>query len=176
MNKNIAIGVGVVVLILAVFLGYKLVNKNKINKLDTISVAQNMVAVTGKVTNTYEVGNDLNYIFDIPETSTSTVSEEGDLIKIGDGMTNHSTVYFSYEGEKALSALDYITEIIAPHVSVIDITDTTTVGNYEWQLAETAGSDWYIASVNGGKWIVAIESRKIYADEAKKLVTSFKVQ
>ena len=175
MKKNLLIGFGIIALLVVVFYGYKGFYK-KSNNVTVKEVAQNMTPLTGKVVANFEGDNTLNYSFDIPETATGTVSEKGDLIKVTDGTSTRATVYFSYEGGRGLNPVDYITSIVAPHVSVIDVTTTKTIGNYEWQLAETGGSDWYVASINNGEWIAAIEAKKTFADEAEKLVTSFKTQ
>lgn len=177
MKNYIALGVGIVVLLVAVFVGYKFTGQKKsINKNNNSEVIQNMVTVTGEVSRNFEGASVLGYSFDIPEYATSTVSESGDLIKIADATSTRTTVYFTYEGGRGLSPLEYISEIIAPHVSVIDETGTTTMGNYEWQLAETAGSHWHITSLKNGEWIVAIESKKVWSNEADKLVNSFKAE
>ena len=175
MKRNITLVVGAVVVVVLIFTSYKLLNK-KSSKVAENNVVQNMTTLTGKVTTTFDADNNLNYSFDIPEMATSTVSEEGDLIKVTDGTSTRATVYFSYEGGKALSPVDYITNIVAPHVSVINVTNTSTIGNYEWQLAETGGSNWYVTSLNNGEWIAAIEAKKTFSDEAEKLVKSFKTE
>ena len=163
-----------VVLLVAVFLGYKFTGHRKSIINNGNEVAQKMLTITGKVNNSFEGENGMSYSFDIPEYATSTVSEEGDLIRISDGTSTRTTVYFSYEGGRGMSPLEYISEIIAPHVPIIDETGTSTVGNYEWQLAETNGSNWHITTLKNGTWIVAIESKKVWSDEANKLVNSFK--
>ena len=176
MKKNIAILVGIVVLLVVLFGGYKVIKRYSIKSEPISKNDINMKVFTGSVSSEYEGSNTLSYSFSIPDYTISTSSPEGDLVKIGDATSTHTTVYFSYEGGRGLSPSEYISEIIAPHVSVIDETGTSTMGDYEWQLAETAGSNWYITTSKDGQWIVAVESRKIWSDESNKLVSSFKAE
>lgn len=177
-RRNIIIGAGVVVIILVlIFTGNKLSGKNKVVDDNVVTkVAENMIQLQGKATASYEGANTLNYNFVLPESATSTMTEEGDLIKVIDNDGVRATVYFSYEGARGISPLDYIGEIVAPHLSVINVTNTETIGNYEWQLAETNGSNWYVSSLNNGEWIVAIEVRKTFYDQGRSLVESFKAE
>lgn len=175
-KRNIFIVGGIIVLVIVGFLaGGRLKGKHYAGTRTTES-AQNMVTVLGKVDHNLEGKNLLNYSFDIPETASSTVSEEGDLVKVADATGTRATVYFSYEGTRNMTPSEYIGEIVAPHVPAIDETGTTTIAGYDWQLAETAGSNWYITTLHNGEWIVAVEAKKTWSDNTEKLISSFKAE
>ena len=174
-NFFVFIIVALILIVGLVFVGYKF-SGNKTKVLNVKDVPQKMLTISGKVTREFEGSNELSYVFDIPDYATSTVSSDGNLIKISDATSTRVTVYFTYEGGRGLTPREYISEIIAPHVSVVEETGTTTMGNYEWQMAETSGSNWHIASLKNGEWIVAIESKKVWSVEADKLVNSFSTE
>lgn len=175
-KKNISILMSLIVLIaVIVFLFDYFSNNNQ--DVDVHTPYPNMVSIEGKVRDVFEGVDDLNYVFDIPETATTTkVSEDGYLIKITDKDVKQASIYFAYQGSKSLTPEDYVSYIVAPHVPVIETKESKTIGNYDWQLAETPGSNWYVTTLNEGTWIVAIESKKSWADQSLTLVESFKLK
>ncbi len=175
-KKNISILMSLIVLIAVVLFLYKSFSKEN-KDFDVHTPYPNMVSVEGKVRDVFEGTNDLNYVFNIPDIATTTkVSEDGYLIKVIDGDEKQASIYFSYQGSKSLTPEDYISYVVAPHVPVIETKETQTIGNYDWQLAETQGSNWYVTTLNDGMWIVAIESKKTWEDQANALVESFKLK
>ncbi|MFA5132047.1 MAG: hypothetical protein WC444_01820 [Candidatus Paceibacterota bacterium] len=132
----------------------------------------NMKTVTGKVVRTFEGDNQIEYSFSIPEVATTTISMDGALIRVVDGSNIIANIYFSYEGGRGLTPLMYINKFIAPQISVINTTGTTTIGSYEWQVAESAGSEWHIARVLDNQWLVVVESKKTVHDDAIKILES----
>lgn len=175
MKKNVTILIGLVVLVAVLYAGVSFIREGKgsflggKNNESSIGVK----AFVGQVVRVYEGENILEYGFDIPETASTTVDMDGALIRVANASTTPIvTFYMSYEGARGYSALDYLSNVVAPHVAVIDPTGTSTIGVYEWQLAETVNSEWHIAKVDGGKWLIIAESKKSMHDEAEKILES----
>lgn len=135
-----------------------------------------MKSFSSKVVRVFEGENVLEYTFDIPETATTSIDMDGALIRVIDVDTPAYAVYMSYEGARGYSPLDYLNNVVAPHVAVIDPMGTSTIGLFDWQLAETEGSEWHIASVNGGNWLIIVESKKTSHDTVIKTLESVSVK
>ena len=175
MKKNVTILIGLVVLVAVPYAGVSFIREGKgaFGGSKNDESALGVKAFVGQVVRVYEGQNLLEYGFDIPETASTTVDMDGALIRVTDASnTPIVTFYMSYEGGRGYTALDYLSEVVAPHVNVIDPTGTSTIGMYEWQLAETANSEWHIASVDNGKWLIVAESKKSVHDEAEKILES----
>lgn len=172
MKKYIAILIGIVVLSGMVFGGYKFIKRNK--AIPTQSEASvRMRTVIGEVSREYKGQNILGYSFSVPEVATTSVEMDGALIKVENGSNPYSTIYVSYEGARGYGPVDYIDSIVAPHVSVINVTDVVKIGGYDWQTAETEGSEWHIASPDNGKWLVVVENKKTNHADVEKTLESF---
>lgn len=175
MKKNVTILIGLVILVAVLFAGSSFIREGKIGHFggDETGSSESVKAFVGQVVRVYEGENILEYGFDIPETASTTVDMDGALIRVTDASsTPIITFYMSYEGGRGYTALDYLSEIVAPHVNVIDPTGTSSIGAYEWQLAETANSEWHIAQVDGGKWLIVAESKKSVHDQAERILES----
>jgi hypothetical protein len=135
-----------------------------------------MKTYSGEVMRVFEGENKISYSFEIPETATATVSMDGALISITDNNMPYATVYISYEGGRGYSPIDYITDIIASHVTVLNIMGTSTIGAYDWQIAESAGSEWHIATAGNDQWLFIVENKKTVHDHAQKLLESVKAK
>lgn len=177
MKKNITILVGVVAIVVVLFGGYKLVKKYSVEPEIKVEAQGDvsMKSFSGSVTRVYEGDNILSYTFDIPETATTTLEMDNALVKIVDNSIPYATVYISYEGGRGFTPLDYISEVIAPHVAVINPTEISTIGNYAWQVAESEGSEWYVASINNGNWLFIVENKKTKHDLVAKTLESVKI-
>lgn len=178
MKKNVTILIGLVVLVAVLYAGNSFMREGKgafgsVKSEDTLLP---MKAVVGQVLRVYQGENVLEYGFDIPETATTSIEMDSALVRVIDNDTLLTSIYMSYEGARGYSALDYINTIIAPNVSVIDPTSTSTIGMYEWQAAESAGSEWHIASVNGGKWLIVVENKKSVKDKVEQILESVNVK
>ncbi len=190
MKKNVTILIGLVVLFAVLYAGNTFMKKGgselSVTEGEKSSVA--MKSVSGQV---LRGDNVFDYTFDIPETATTSLSMDGALIKVTDVLvtdaeastsepivvsTPVATLYVSYEGVRGYSAMDYISNMIAPHVSVINPTSTSTIGSYDWQAAESEGSEWRIASVDSGKWLIIVENRKSAHDVVEKVLESISVK
>jgi hypothetical protein len=101
---------------------------------------------------------------------------EGGLVRVVGATGLEASVYFSYEGARGYSPVDYVSEVIALHVPVIDVTGTVSIGGYEWTTAETAGSEWYIAQTADKQWLIVVEARKVNHDVALALVSSLEAK
>lgn len=174
MKTYIAIAVGVVVLFSVVFVGYKFTNKSGDIAMQDKSVR--MAKIEGSVTRKFEGDHVINYSFNIPETATSAVSMDGALVRVSRISGVGSSVYFSYEGARGYSAKDYLADKIAPAVSVLTETGTTTLGGYEWLTATSAGSEYYIASTEDGQWLIVVEAKKVLHDDALELLRSINLK
>ena len=78
--------------------------------------------------------------------------------------------------EGGYAPVDYISEVVALHVPVIDVTGTTTIGGYEWTTAETAGSEWYLTHSTDKQWLIVVEARKSLHDSTLVLLSSMDVK
>ncbi|MBP6888540.1 MAG: hypothetical protein KBC21_02435 [Candidatus Pacebacteria bacterium] len=160
MKKYVPYIVGIVVLFVLVYLGQGVMKGRETVAEEEVVVTPSTTLVEGTVTRFFEGEWVLGYAFDIPEAATTTVERDGSLVKVtGEGQLL-SAMYFSYEGGRGYSPEDYINNVIAPNVSMVTITGTTTLGSSEWVVAEGASSVWYVASVKGGEWLVVAESKK----------------
>jgi hypothetical protein len=175
MKTYIAIIIGIVVLFAVVFVGYKVIGKKS-----TTEVKEEMVTrtaqVTGEVKRVFEGDHVLSYSFVIPEMSSTTVEMDGGLVKVVGATGTEATVYFSYEGGRGYSPFDYLTEVVAPHVAVIDPTGTTTVGAYVWTTAQSAGSEWFVAPTADSQWLIVVEAKKAFHDDTQRLIQSMSIK
>lgn len=172
MKTYVAILIGIVVLFAVVFIGYKFTNSENAEIESNQEMQIRTANVSGSVTRTFEGDHTLSYAFDIPEMSSSTFDMEGALVHVIGETGREASVYFSYEGARGYSPVDYISEVVAVQVPVIDVTGTTTLGGYEWTTAETAGSEWYLAQTEDKQWLIVVEARKSAHDAAVALVSS----
>jgi hypothetical protein len=128
---------------------------------------------TNKVTRNFEGENVLEYGFNLPEGATTTVEQDGALVKVTDASSSLVTaMYFSYEGGRGYSPEDYITNNIVPHVSAVTSAGTTTIGMHEWTVAESEFSVWHVAKSDNGQWLIVVENRKDMADNAAVILES----
>ena len=86
-------------------------------KYDTVP----MKLYTSSLTRFHDGDKKIDYSFTIPENATVIPGMDGALTKITTATSSYATVYVSYEGGRGFTPLDYINEIVAPHVSVIKI-------------------------------------------------------
>jgi hypothetical protein len=174
MKKNVTILIGLVVIVAVLYVGNSFMSKGGSasgkNEDDKTSVA--MKSFVGQVVRVYEGDNVLEYGFDIPETATTTIDMDGALIRVIDQDAPLATMYMSYEGARGYSPVDYINNVIAPHVAVIDLTSTSTIGANVWQGAESSASEWHVASVLDGKWLIIVENKKSVKDTADQMLES----
>ncbi len=174
MKKNVTILIGVVVLVAVLFAGNSFMKKGGDKEGDDNGVKNTvtMKSFVGQVVRVYEGDNVLEYTFDIPETATTSIDMDGALIRVLDQENPLATVYMSYEGARGYSSVDYINNVIASHVAVIDLTSTSTIGVNEWQVAESPASEWRVASVDGGKWLIIVENKKAVHDTVDQMLAS----
>lgn len=178
MKTYVPILIGIVVLGAALYGGNTFMKKggNQLLENKNTQSEVGMKSVVGQVVRVYEGDHVLEYSFDIPETATTSIDMEGALIRVVENNAPTATFYMSYEGARGYTALDYISNIIAPKVSVINPTDVVTIGDYDWQKAESAGSEWYIASVASSSWLIVVENKKTNHDMAVKILESVSVK
>jgi hypothetical protein len=176
MKTYIAILIGIVVLFGVVSVGYKFTsNKSHIATSQSQTKAK-MMKVSGDVKRVYEGDHVISYSFDIPEVASTTNDLDGALIRVIGSTGTQATVYFSYEGARGYAPLDYLTNVVAPHVAVIDPTGTSTIGGYEWTTAESNGSEWYISPSTDKQWLIVIEAKKTSHEDTADLLTSLTVK
>ncbi len=176
MKKNITIVLGIVVLFAVLYAGQSLMKNRKEAGVSDMSTEVATKQFIGEVIRTYEGDHMLEYAIRIPETASTSIDMDGALIRITDEASPLAQVYISYEGGRGYTPLDYINNIISPHVSVINPTGTSTVGNYDWEVAESEGSEWHIARVAGGEWLVVVENKKSAHDTVQNILTSIEVK
>ena len=145
MKKYVNILVGIVVLLAVLYGGRLLLTEHPKVDVKEVESSIGMLTFSGEVTRIFEGENKLMYSLSLPETATTSITMDGALLKIMDGVSPFASAYFSYEGARGYTPMDYINNTIAPHVSVINPTGTSTIGSYDWQVAESEGSEWHIA-------------------------------
>ena len=175
MKTYIAILVGVVALFGVVFVGYKLTSDIKKNPETKTPNAQ-IQTVNGEVKRIFEGDNVLAYQFDAPIEATVSSQMEGALVQVTKSNDLRTSVYFSFEGGRGYSASDYIANVIAPKVSVVNPTGTTTLGAHDWQGIESTYSEWFITSVLNGEWLVIVENKKLFHEDTVNLLETFSVK
>lgn len=176
MKKNITILIGVAVLLVVLYGAERLINKSDNDNVSDVTSEVAMQSVTGQVLRVFEGDHIIDYGMDIPETATTSVSMEGALLRVTEEASPLVTIYFSYEGGRGYTPLDYINNKIAPQVSVIDPVGTTTIGGLDWQVAESDGSEWRIAQVMNGEWLIVTENRKDAHDVADSILNSINLK
>lgn len=180
MKTYVPILIGIVVLGAALYGGNTFMKKRGADASNTKNTSSEvaMKQFVGQVVRAYEGDHVLEYGFDIPATATTSIDMDGALIRIVDPTTPTptATVYMSYEGARGYTPLDYLSNIIAPHVSVINPTNSVSLGGHDWQMAESEGSEWYIASVASSTWLIVVENKKTNHDIATKIVESISVK
>ncbi|MDQ5962831.1 MAG: hypothetical protein QG653_638 [Patescibacteria group bacterium] len=176
MKTYVAILIGIVVLFAVVFIGYKFTSGDENNIESNQEMQIRTANVSGSVTRAFEGDHTLAYSFGIPEVSSSTVDMDGGLVHVIGANGREVSVYFSYEGARGYSPVDYISDVVAVQVPVIDVTGTTTLGGYEWTTAETAGSEWYLAETADKQWLIVVEAKKTSHDVAVALVSSMSAE
>lgn len=174
MKKYITILVGIIALSAFLFGGYTFLKRHSVKPVAQIQSETPMRSFSSDVVRVFEGENKLAYSFDIPETATTSLGMDNALVRITDATSSYATMYMSYEGARGFTPLEYVSEIIAPHVSVINPTGTSTIGVYEWQAAESDGSEWHVASVNNGAWLIIVENKKAVHDLVEKTLESVK--
>jgi hypothetical protein len=175
MKKYANISIGVVVLLVVLYGGQLLMKERPEAGISNVEAAVGMMSISGQVTRVFEGENVINYMLDIPETATTSVSMDGALIRITDTANPLVSIYFSYEGGRGYRPMDYINNTIAPHVPVITPTSTSTIGAYEWQKAESDISEWHLASVLDGNWLIVVENKKTAHEAVERTLESLKV-
>lgn len=175
MKTYIAILIGIVVLSGVVFGGY-MYTKKQVKSVSETTDTVTYKIINGEVSRWFEGTSTLAYSFGVRQTATTSKQLNDLLLKVTDAGVTVANVYFSYEGGRGYTALDYISEIVAPHVSVITPTGTSTFGAYEWTTAETAGSNWYISSVSEGEWLVIVEGKKTLDLDLKHILETIQLE
>ena len=182
MKTYITILIGIAVLFIVVYGGYSFINKEKEVKKDEkiktseVNVISKMMLLTGTVTRFFEGENKIVYNFNIPKNATTSFEMDGALVRITDSNVPYANIYFSYEGARGFTPNEYINEIIAPSVPVITPTAESLIGSYQWQNAESSGSEWHIASVLNGQWLIVVENKKTLHDIMQETLTSMRVE
>lgn len=176
MKTYITILLGVVVIAAVVFGGYKYTKSDAVRTTPVGNDGISYVTTSGEVTRLYEGTSTLSYTFDIRTTATTSVSMNGALIKVTDATTTVGSMYISYEGGRGYSPIEYITNIVSPHVPTITPTGTSTIGAYDWVTAETPASEWFIASVADGKWLIVMEGKKASDADVKHILETIRLE
>ncbi len=134
----------------------------------------NMKTFEGQVTRIFEGENKIVYSFDISENGTTSISMDGALIKVTDPAGLYASLYMSYEGGRGLTPAQYINQVISPHVAVISMKGTSTIGLFDWQIAESPASEWHVTSVLNGQWLIIVENKKSLHDDVQETLKSLR--
>ncbi len=177
MKTYISVILGVALLAVVVFTGYKINQNSKHKTNNQVSYLLKTVPFSYDVKRFPEAEKNISYNFNLPADAIATTTFDGALVRISDESTPfYSSVYFSYEGDRGYTPDDYLSEIIAPHVSVIDPSGEVVSGDYTWEVTSSAGTNWYIAKAKDGKWLIVVEGRKTHQKEVDDIISSVKVK
>jgi hypothetical protein len=178
MKKHITILIGLVALSAVLYGGETLMNKKSNKEVSKNKVSEvGMMAFTGEVTRMFEGENKLMYSFDIPENATTSLGMDNALVKV----TNQdgslvAAVYFSYEGGRGYTPEEYIDNVIAPKVSVIETAGTSSLGEFVWREASSPSTEWHVGQVLNGNWLVVVENKKTDHGTVEKMLTNLTVK
>ena len=172
MKRYVPIIIGIVALCAVLYAGNTIMNNRDGLAEEEENVQGTSSTFTGQVVRMFEGENILEYGFDIPEGATTTVEKDGALIKVIDSDALLVAMYASYEGGRGYSPTDYIKNVIVPSVPSVTMTGTTTVGLYDWNVAESARSTWHVAQVGDGSWLLVVENKKIDSEKAQVVIES----
>ena len=172
MKRYVPIIIGIVALCAVLYAGNRIIKNRDMAKEETTTTMEGTQPVSGKVTRMFEGENTLEYSFDIPEDATTSLDKDGALVKIDTPAGPLTQVYFSYEGARGYSPEDYIKNLIVPNVAVLTMDGTSTLGNYDWAVAESEWSSWHVTRAQTGNWLIIVENRKVDADKANAIIES----
>ena len=173
MKRYVPIIIGILALGGVLYVGNKEMGKNS----DEVVVEGTSTEITsksfqGKVVRMFEGENTLEYGMDLPETATATLSMDGALIKVIDQDVPVLAMYVSYEGGRGYSPADYITNNIITKVKGVTVVGTTTIGGYDWDVAESEASVWHVTKTADNNWLLVVENRKDVNDKATPIIES----
>ncbi len=173
MKRYVPIIIGLVALGGVLFVGNKEMNKSD----EEVVVEGTSTEITsksfqGKVVRMFEGENTLEYGMDLPETATATISMDGALVKVDNQDAPVLAMYVSYEGGRGYSPSDYITNNIITKVKGVTVVGTTTIGGYNWDVAESEGSVWHVAKTVDSNWLLVVENKKDASDKATPIIES----
>lgn len=171
MKRYVPIIIGIVALCAVLYAGNKIIKNRDVVKDETPSVVATE-EVSGKVTRMFEGENVLEYNFSIPEGATTTLDKDGALVKVNTEAGPLTQIYFSYEGARGYSPADYIKNLIVPNVAVLTMKGTSTIGNYDWEVAESEWSSWHVTRAQTGNWLIVVENKKADAEKADAIIES----
>ena len=170
MKRYIPVVVGIVALCAVLYIGDSQMKKHDSLAEDEQKSEVSFKSFQGSVTRQWEGTTTLEYGFDLPETSTTTVERDGALVKVAEGTMPVMAMYVSFEGARGFSPADYVSNIIVPQVSAVTDMGTTTIGDYDWTVVASEWSEWHIAPTSDGKWLLVVENKKADSDKAKGIL------
>jgi hypothetical protein len=171
MKRYVPIVIGVIALCAVLYVGNDQMKKDGAVALEETTTTA-LTTFSGKVVRTFEGDNILEYGFDLPETATTSVEQDGALVKVTDADAPVLAMYFSFNGGRGYSPEDYIINTIAPKVQAVTVVGTATVGAHEWTVAESEWSVWHVAKSDNGQWLIVVENKKTDAEKANALIGS----
>lgn len=171
MKRYVPIIIGIVALCAVLYAGSVIMkNRELANEEENTQVS--LTSFSGQVVRMFEGENVLEYSFDYPQGATTTVEKDGSLIKVIENGALITAMYVSYEGGRGYSPEDYIKNVIVPSVPSATMKATTTIGGYEWNVAESERSTWHVAKGGDGSWLLVVENRKVDAEKANAIIDS----
>ncbi len=172
MKRYVPIVIGVLALIAVLYVGENQMKKSNDVAVDEQASSTVMTSFSSKVTRVFEGDNVLEYGFDLPETATATVENDGSLVKVSDNGVPVFAMYLSFEGGRGYSPADYITNNIVPKVKAVTGAGTVTIGGHEWTVAESEWSVWHVAKSSNGNWLLVVENKKAENEKTAAILES----
>ena len=170
MKRYVPIVIGVLALCAVLYVGNEQMKKSN----DRTVKEQNASSTSfnGSITRVFEGDNVLEYGFNLPETATTTITNDGSLIKVSDNGSPVLAMYISFEGGRGYSPTDYITNNIVPKVQAITPKGMVTIGSHDWEVVESEWSVWHVAKSTNGAWLLVVENKKADNEKAKAIIES----
>lgn len=171
MKRYVPIVIGVLALCAVLYVGNEQMKKSN----DLTVKEQNASSTTsfnGSITRVFEGDNVLEYGFNLPETATTTITNDGSLIKVSDNGSPVLAMYISFEGGRGYSPADYITNTIVPKVQAVTSKGMVTIGSHDWDVVESEWSVWHVTKTTNGNWLLVVENKKSDNEPANAILES----
>lgn len=135
----------------------KYVNYKARSVVESKSDTDTVKTFEGEVSSNFEGPNTVKYAF-VYDGAYSATSTKPKYAFIKQGTSTIATIYFSYEGGRGYSAVDYVNQVIKKAVPSVSAPVAMMHGDSSWTKASSVGTDWHIMSM--GEYLTVIESSK----------------
>lgn len=135
----------------------KYVNYKAKSAIETNTATDTVKTFEGEVSSNFEGPNTVKYafVYDGAYTATSTKPK---YVFVKQGTSTIATIYFSYEGGRGYTPVDYINQVIKKAVPSVSAPVDMMYGDSSWTKSSSVGTDWHVFA--SGEYLAVIESSK----------------